>query len=288
MDFLISAILGLLQGLTEFLPVSSSGHLVVLERLIGFQIPVLTFHVFLHVGTALAVIAGMRRDFSDAAGGFRSIGADLAGRISAAAGKGGSEVHGQVHKSSQRKLAYLILAAAVPMAAAGALLTGAAAAVSASALLTGAGFLVSGILLLVTDMVKPGSDTVRDMTMPLAAAVGAAWGISVLPGISGLAFSVSICIFAGMSRKSAIRFSYLVFVPSVAAALIKCLADGIGNGVFTGRTVLCCLIGTAASALSARAVFNTFLALLKKRKLSSFAYYCFVIGIFAVLVSYIT
>ena len=285
MNFLFSAILGLLQGLAEFYPVSSSGHLVVLERLIGFQIPIVTFHVFLHMGSALALVSVMRRDFEGAGEGCLLLAGELKREILVLSGRGQPQMR-QVVRTVNRKTAVLILVSSAVSVPAGLALSFPAETMSASALLTGAGFFLTGILLLVTGMVKTGNNTVRDMHPWQAAVIGLMQGIAVLPGISRMALTVSMGLFFGFSRKAAVRFSCFIFVPVSAAAFVRCLIQGIGNGIFTGEVILSCIIGTAVSALTGVFVLNRALSAVRRGKLSSFAYYCFIAGMISVLVSY--
>ena len=284
MDYLLAVILGMVQGLTEFFPVSSSGHLVILERLIGFQIPVVTFHVFLHMGSALVVLSVMHRDFSGIFSELKQMAGGLKGGASAMIGKEKTFPGRGVLRTDQRRLIYLILYAMIPSVIAGTAFAGAADYMSVSPFLTGAGFMITGILLLVTEMVNSSDETIRDMHPSWAVLTGLVQGIAVLPGISRAAATLSMGIFCGLSRKSALRFSYMIFVPVTFAAFIRCLAEGIGSGVFTGRVVLICLIGMAASAASGALVMNRFLSIVRKGRLSSFAYYCFTAGLIAITI----
>ena len=287
MDFLIAAILGFVQGVTEFMPVSSAGHLVILERLTGFQIPVLTFHVFLHAGTMLAIISVMRKEFTAVIQELASSGGDMAA-FAGSIVKGGDGSAGLASmKIDARKPSGLILAAALPSLLIGFLLYPAVSYCAQSALVTGAFFFVTGILLLVTDRVKTTGDTIKDLQIGDAALIGVAQGLSVFPGFSRAAATISSGVFAGLGRRSAIRFSYMISVPVTAGALVMCVVYGIRDGIFTGRVLMLCLTGTGVSALTGAFCIRRFLNSLRKRKLRDVACYCFVMGFAAVLISYV-
>ncbi len=287
MDFLIAAILGVIQGLTKFLPVSSSGCLVILERLTGFQPPVPAFHVFLHAGTAIAVCLVMSRDIAGAAGDAAAMASDLAGELNQSLKSGGSlPLRSRIICTDSRKRSSMLITAALSACLTGVLLSGPVAYTSRSALFSGAGMLVTGILLLVTDMVRPQEKSPSDLGAGSAVVIGAALGIAALPGISGTALVICACILAGMSRKFSVRFSCLLSVPVTAAALVYSTAAALRQGQLSLPMLGCCLLGMAASCIVGRFMIRICLVRLKRGKFSSYAYFCFAAGFAAVLLSF--
>ena len=287
MEILIAVILGAVQGFTEFLPVSSCGHLVILERLTGINVPVLTFHVFLHAGTLLAVILAMRSDLARLLKETRTLLSGVSrrtGRMVHPGGAGAERV--RLARTNYQRMALLIIAASVPTALLGFILRPLAEAASISRLYTGIGFLTTGILLLVTDMVSPGSEVPRDVPLSRGILIGVFQGLSVLPGFSRAAFTISTGIFSGFSKKTAIRFSYLLSVPAVLGALLIEIIFGLSGGTLTAGALLFCLAGMAAAAVTGFFAITRCLRLLRRHRLSSFAYYCFFIGALSVLIHY--
>ncbi len=287
-DFLIAAILGIVQGLTEFLPVSSSGHLVILERLTGSQLPALTFHVFLHAGTTLAVILAMREELLLIVRETADMGRDFAG-VTASAVRPGGETggRGRSPRSGARREAAVVLIITAVSGVMGALLIPAAAAASGSVLFSGIGLMMTGILLLVTDMVKMGGEiSPHEITSGRAVLIGAAQGISILPGISRSAFTVCTGIFSGIGRKNAVTFSYLISVPVTLGMLVYVIASGIPGGVLTLPVLGCCLVGTSVSAVVGSFMIRRCLVWFRRCRWGTFARYCFIAGFAAVLISF--
>lgn len=288
MNFIIAAILGLVQGLTEFIPVSSGGHLVILERLTGYQIPALTFHVFLHAGTMIAVCLCLQKDMADLLRELAVISGDVTDAFRSAAHSGsGAQFRSRIVRTNQKKLAVMVLMVTVPSLIIGFLLSSPVRYAYESPMLTAVGFFLTGILLLVTDMVKPGEELPGDLHAGTGALIGAAQGIASFPGISRNAVVLCSGICVGFGRRAALRFSYIVSVPVSLAALIYGVADGVKNGVFSGEVIGCCLTGMAVSAVVGSFTLKRCLVYMRKGKLSPFACYSFVAGLVAVLVSYV-
>ena len=289
MDFFLAILLGVLQGLLEFLPVSSSGHLVILERLSSYGIPALTFHVFLHAGTMAAIIITLRHDAAKiAAESFRR-NSGLFSALGSILNRGGEKrpaSYQKTAKTNYSRLSSMIGTAMIPTAAVGLILRRSAVQASGSLFFSGIGFLVTGIFLLVTDKVAPGSTVPRDVPLQFAWLFGLINGIAVLPGVSSTAVILCAGIFAGFNRKTAIRFTFLLSVPTVAAALLLELAAGIRGGIFTPHVLGCCLLGMLAAAVSGTLAMNTFVRLLRRSRFIHFAYYCFAAGTAAVMIGY--
>ena len=186
MDWLHVVILGVLQGITEFLPVSSSGHLVVVEALLG-QEPQLSLNIILHAGTLLAILVFYRREV------WRLVGDD-------------------------RCVVILLVVATVPAAVAGLVVKRYFQQWTESPLLAGVAFIVTGILLLMTLRRQPGQMRYEALGYRAALLIGLIQAVAVLPGISRSGVTIVAGLALGLRRESAAAFSFLLAIPIIAGA----------------------------------------------------------------------
>jgi undecaprenyl-diphosphatase len=208
MTFLQAFLLGLVQGLGEFLPISSSAHLIILPWLAHFPDPGLSFDVALHFGTLIAVVAYFWRDWFEIAQGSYQYLAKPAERT--------AENHDSFYL-----LLYLI-AATIPAAIAGKLLEHWAETTLRNPLLIAFDMVAMGILLLVADRSDKNSRTLRDITLATAIAIGVAQVFALFPGVSRSGVTITMALFLGFNRPSAARFSFLLSTPIIfGACLLK-------------------------------------------------------------------
>jgi undecaprenyl-diphosphatase len=285
MNFWKAVFLGVLQGLTEFFPVSSSGHLAIFEQLFGLSMNGgLLFDVLLHAGTLAAVIAVLRRDilrlimetvriFRDLFFNLRELFRFLKTQKEPA--------YRRIITSNYRKLAVMIAVATLPTAVLGALLEKIASEASMKLIYPGMGFLITGILLLVVDNVKTDSRVPKDVPYWQAFLVGLSQGIAVFPGISRSGATICSGLLCGLSRKLAVRFSFLLSVPAVIGAVIYELALSGSDGSFTWSIFGYGLMGAVMAGAVGFFCVRKMLVLVEKRKLRYFAFYCFAIGVVA-------
>ncbi|OUN01484.1 MAG: hypothetical protein BAA04_09980 [Firmicutes bacterium ZCTH02-B6] len=250
-------VLGVLQGLTEFLPVSSSGHLVIARHLLGISAEALTFDVFVHFGSLLAVALFFREEIMQMIAGvlgLRRPGADAG-----------------------RRLFWLLVIASIPVAAVGLLLRDAIERAFASVLVPALMLFVTGALLLFADRVG----SLRQNTRPglvHAVAMGLGQACAVLPGLSRSGTTMSAGLLAGLTRHAAARFAFLMSIPAILGAtaleVISLWRDGTGFGDVAGPVFL----GTLASAVSSYLAIAMLLRFLQRGRLAPFAVYTWVIG----------
>lgn len=290
MDFVTAFVLGVIQGVLEFLPVSSSGHLVILERLLGFNnTPVLPFHIFLHIGSVIAVLYTLRRDEIRLVSETGKMLLDCLRNMKEflrSLRLGEDPDYVKVVRTNYRKLVVTLLEVSLPTALIGLLLRDAAVAASGSAMYTGIGLLLTGVVLLVASMLRPGNEMPRDIPGWKMLLIGTAQGISVLPGISRLGLTVSGGILCGLSKATAIRISFLMLVPAAVGALAGELFTGIPSGILSGDTVLICIIGMAASAAAGIFTMKRAVRFFRVRSMRGFAAYCFCAGTAAVFLGF--
>jgi|SRR6478672_2854246 len=222
MDQLIQAIvLGIVQGLTEFLPVSSSGHLIVVPYLLGWHDPFidsLAFSVMLHIATLLALLVYFRNDW------LRLIPAGLAAIRDRS-----------LRDDPDRRLAWLLVVATIPAVIAGVLLNDPIENAFREARLVAVTLVIGAAILFLADRLGSKSRQIESISFPLALAIGAAQALALVPGVSRSGISISAGLFAGLDRGSAARFAFLMATPITAGAglweLRKVLAGEAGVDV---------------------------------------------------------
>ena len=271
MDTLFQAlIMGIVQGLTEFLPISSSGHLIVVPFLLGWDDPFITslaFSVMLHAGTLLALLVYFRADW------LRLVPAGLA------------TIRDRSFRADpDRRLAWLLVAATIPAAVAGYLLNDLAETTFRGIGLVAVTLVVGAGILWLADRWGARTKSVEDVTFPLAVGFGAAQALALVPGISRSGISISAARFAGLDREAAARFSFLMAMPITAGAIIfevrKVAAGGAGVTVSLGPLV----VGLIAAFVSGTLAISFLLRYLRTRSLNVFVVYRLLVAAIVVVV----
>lgn len=284
MIFIKALILGVVQGITEFLPVSSSGHLAVFRQLLGFQADnSLSFDIWLHAGSLLAVVLTFRKEIGKSltAGGrmLRDTGVNTASFLKSAGTHSGP--YRKILTGNYRYMNAMLLIACVPTAILGILLRGVAAAAAKTLLIPGMGMFITAVVLIVVDKVENKTAVPREVSPVKALIIGTAQGIAVIPGISRLGMTLTTSLLCGMNRRSALRFSCFLSIPAIIGSLIcESLMTG-GTAGLTGEMILAGLIGMTAAAVTGYAVIRRMLQLIGRIRLSHFAVYSFVMGMIA-------
>jgi undecaprenyl-diphosphatase len=271
MTLIKAALLGIIQGITEFLPISSSGHLVLVQHLLGLREAELSFDVSVHVGTLAAVILYFRQDILAILGG-------LARSLRSSAGRPEDRTYA--------RLAGLIVLGSIPTAAIGLALHGVADRLFASPLITGAMLLLTGALLFATRPKRhPRNDAGRPLealTIKDALVIGLVQGLAVMPGISRSGSTIAVGILTGIRHETAARFSFLLSIPAVAGAALLVLKDALGQG---GVHLPTCLLGGLTAMVVGYAALALLVFLVQKGRLYLFAPYCWVVGCIAIAAS---
>lgn len=259
MDLISSAILGVVQGLTEFLPVSSSGHLVIGQQLLGFKEPDLLFDVSVHVGTLLAVVWVFAEDIWDMARG-------------ALPGKAGSQ--------DGRRLLILVIAGSIPTAIMGLLLKDAFERLFASPKAVGIALLITGCLLMATRLAPAAKVGLAKMKVWRALVIGVAQGVAITPGISRSGSTICTALLLGVDRELAARFSFVLSLPAILGALFLELHHAPAKAA---AAPLPLLVGGATAAISGYVALKLLLKIVKAGRMHLFAYYCWPLGLAVLL-----
>ncbi|MGD8241197.1 MAG: undecaprenyl-diphosphate phosphatase [Desulfobacterales bacterium] len=276
-------ILGIVQGLTEFLPISSSGHLVIGQYLLGLAHADLAFEVSVHVGTLVAVVIFFRRDIAailTAIPRYRSACRPSAFRTLLAPGSPDAEV----------RLALLVILGSIPTAIIGLILKHFEKILFASPLITGIMLLVTGSVLYLTRRPQMAARAHPDSTRPLSAIgvrdcllIGLVQGLAVIPGISRSGTTIAAGLFAGINPQAAARFSFLLSIPAVAGAALLVLMEAFAQGRID---VAVCLAGGLTALLVGYAALAILVYLINRGKLHAFAPYCWIVGIAVILMGW--
>lgn len=259
MAWLTAVLFGILQGLTEFLPVSSSGHLV-LARVLApdLQTPGILFEVVLHVGTLAAVLLFFRREVVDMC---RSL---LPGG-----------------RPESRRLAFYIVAASIPTAIVGLSLKDFIEGLFQSARATAVCLLITGLLLLLSDLFSKPKVNAHNMGWWRAFGVGLWQSVALAPGISRSGATISGGRLLGIAGEDAARFSFLISIPAVFGATLLEFrhVEGVRPDILAF-----CAVGAAASFVTGLFALKLLLLVVRKSKLKWFAAYCWAVGLSALFI----
>jgi undecaprenyl-diphosphatase len=264
MPLLLSALLlGLLQGLTEFLPISSSGHLVVAQSLLpGFSQPGALFDAALHVGTLAAVCVYFRQDLWDM----------LRASLS----------RDPIHADS-RRLLWLLIVGSIPTAIIGLSFRHHFERMFHDASGVSIWFLVTGTLLFLSDRITRQGRKLTEMRILDALVIGVAQGLAIIPAVSRSGATIAAGVFLGLERSLLVRYSFLLSIPAVAGAFI--LQLGSHWQEIPQLDLFAYGAGTLAAATVGYWSISVLLAMTQSRRLSPFAYYCWAMGVFAFVLS---
>ena len=258
MSILEAIILGIIQGLTEFLPVSSSGHLELAKVILGdnsMPEESMLMTVILHAATALSTIVVFRKDIADIFKGLF-----------------------QFKNNDEFKFSLNIVLSMIPAAAVGVLLDEEIEAFfGGKILLVGTMLLVTAILLIFADKAK---NTDKKVGIKEAVIIGISQAIAILPGISRSGATISTSVLLGIDREKAARFSFLMVVPLILGKMAKDVLDGAFDVI--GGSMLNYGAGFIAAFLTGILACTWMIKLVKKSKLKYFAYYCLVVGSVAI------
>ena len=268
MTYLTAFLLGLIQGVAEFLPISSSGHLAIAQNLLGLEsassVPEF-FDVLLHLGTLIAVFAAYWKDICEmVVEFFRGIG-DLAHRSTP------SPV------PPARRLILLIIVGTLPLFAV-LPVRKAVQGLGDNMVFVGAALIVTGFLLFLCDRVRKGRKTERSATWLDALLVGVGQAVATLPGVSRSGMTITAGCFVGYERRFAVRFSFLLSIPAVLGANILSIGDAVKAGI-NGAELPMYLVGVVTAAVVGYLCIRLLKYVADKGRFGAFAYYCWAVGI---------
>lgn len=262
MNIIEAIILGIVQGLTEFIPVSSSGHLVVLHDLFGAPKGELIFDVALHIGTLMALVIYFYQDILKLGRGvFR-------------------------REKTEIWLVKMLVLATVPAAVAGFYLQSAAETTFRSSRIVAVNLMVFGLVMLLAERYAKRFKkraSVENITPQQSLIMGMAQAFAIIPGVSRSGSTITSGLFAGLDRVAATRFSFLLAIPITFGAILKVMSGGAMASHLDGQASIFA-VGILAAFISGIFAIRFLLAYLAKHSLAAFAYYRIALGLLIILV----
>lgn len=271
MSVLDALILGLVQGLTEFLPVSSSGHLVLGQEVLGvLHGENITFEIFVHFGTLFSILAIFWRDVWQIFGAL------------CAAIRRPKSVSTLIRENEHFKLAVLILFGSLPAGVVGVSFKPYVERAFADVNLVGVMLMITGLVLFLTRLSKPKPD--KKVGWGSAFVIGCAQAFAIMPGISRSGMTISAGLFSGVDREQAARFSFLLALPAIfGATLLEALE--ITAEPLNTEFIFALIVGSVAAFVAGYAAIKTIFVVLKRDRFSYFSLYCLTVGIIVVVLS---
>lgn len=285
MNLLQAIFMGLIQGLTEFLPVSSSGHLAIFQQLFGIETDTgVLFEVLLHLGTLIAVCIVFWKD-------FKNLFVHGIGLVVDVCVNGWTFFMNKVKKENRkyrrlitnayRKFAALIIVTTIPTGIIGVVFSGLIEKASETLIVPGICLVLTAIILLLVDGRPNGRKKAKATGYKDAALIGVAQGVATLPGISRSGSTIAACLFLGLDRSFAVKYSFLASIPAIVGANILQLRH-IGDSAINGGLVFNYIIGMIVAGVVGFVCIKLMINVVKRAKYEYFAYYCAVIGVIAI------
>ena len=281
MTLLEAILLGILQGLTEFLPISSSGHLVLAQQFLGLKEPLVFFDVMLHVGTLAAVLVVYREAIGKLAiGGLSTFGNSQFWR----------EPRTTFNTSTELKFIWLILLGTIPTGVIAVLFKTELESFFDEVRVVSIMLILTGVILQLPRLRKqdvgaglPSPYTTEKLKTWHAPLIGIAQGCAITPGISRSGTTISLALFLGIPAKTAAEYSFLLSIPAILGAVVLKIRD-VGD-----TTISLYIVGAGmfASFIVGYIALRLLLVVLNRGKFSLFSYYCIALGLVSLLIALI-
>jgi len=261
-------LLGIVQGLTEFLPVSSSGHLVLGKKILGVasELPV-TFEVVVHLGTLAATLIVFWKPVWEI---LRFLGRVLTRRTT-----------GRLWADPSCRLLVLVVLGTIPAGAAGVLFNDQIEAMFSNALLVAVALCVTGAVLFSTRWSRARGEGIESVSVARGLIVGIAQAVAITPGISRSGSTIATGLLCGMDRETAARFSFVLSMPAIAGAAMLKARDIEAAGIQVGWWPLA--VGFVTSFIVGIVALVVLLAFVRRGRLHWFGYYCWLVGLAAIV-----
>nr|WP_305146565.1 undecaprenyl-diphosphate phosphatase [Anaerovorax odorimutans] len=270
--FIQAVILGLAQGLAEFLPISSSGHLALLQYFFDISAEnVLPFAVLLHLGTLISIFVVYWKDIVELVCELFACIKDIF------TGKGP-----RINANPTRRLGFMILVATIPTAIIGLAFNDLFAGLYLSLPAIGFGLLITGTILVIAEKMATGRKRVEQMKFRNAVLVGLMQGIAIWPGISRSGSTLFGGLVSGLNREFAVKFAFLISIPSILGSVIVEAPDAFSAGMSMGDLGPV-IVGVIVSAVSGFFAIKTMIRVVSNKKLTGFSIYTWALGALVLL-----
>lgn len=274
MTFFEAIILGLAQGLSEFLPISSSGHLALLQYFFGIEgESVLAFAVLLHLGTLISVFIVYRKDIWALLVELCMVFKDVF------TGKGL-----RINANPTRRLGFMIIVATIPTGLIGILFNDLFESMYSSLISIGTGLLFTGTILWLAERLGSGRNSVEEMKFGHAFFVGVMQGVAICPGVSRSGSTLVGGLFSGLNREFGVKFAFLISIPSILGSVILEAPAAFEQGADMAL-VLPILTGVIVSAVSGLIAIKAMIKFVTGKKLWYFSVYTWIVGAAVILYS---
>ncbi len=287
MSILEAIFLGIIQGIAEFLPISSSGHLAIFQKVFGMKEAGMSFDVFLHLGTLLAVFAVYWKDIlrliADGVGIIVDSVYNAFTYINCKRTKD-TPVYRRVINSAYRKFALLVIVSTIPTAVIGFVGEELVEQASDTLIVPGICLLITAILLFIADNVPDGSKTPKKTSYLNALFIGVCQGISTLPGLSRSGTTITAGLLSGLRRDFAVKYSFIMSIPAILGAAILKIPKMKADLVSTSAA--CYVSGIIVSAVVGYICIKTMLVVVRNKNFKYFSAYCLVVGFIAIIASF--
>ncbi len=277
MSYFMAIFLGLVQGIAEFLPISSSGHLSLLQHFFGVQNVEndhLFFSVLLHLGTLISVCIVYRKDVVDMIREFcLGVGALFLPKLR------------EKNPPPARRLVLMVILGTLPLLVI-LPIKGVVEALYTNTVFIGFALIVTGFVLYLSDQLATGRKTIRNMTVKDALLIGCGQAVAVVPGLSRSGATIASGMTCGLERNFAVRFSFLLSLPAILGANILSLSDAVKAGIDVSMLPKY-IIGTVVAAVAGYFAIRLVKELAQKGKFGGFAWYCWGVGILAIVATFV-
>lgn len=281
MSLLQAIIMGIIQGATEFLPVSSSGHLALFKILFHVNTDTgLMFDVMLHLGTLIAIFAVYYKDIIrmvvEAFKIIRDVFINIVRFFRNKFGKEENE-YLKIVTNGYRKFVLLVIVSTIPTGIIGLVASDFVEMASEILLIPGICLIITSILLFISDRIQSGNKGPKNVSYTNGFIIGICQGIATLPGLSRSGTTIAACLISGFDRRFAVKYSFIMSIPAVLGAAILELKD-FSTAAISGTEILYYVIGMAVAAVVGYICIKTMLVIVRNKKFTIFSIYCLIIG----------
>ena len=283
-------IMGLVQGLAEFLPISSSGHLALFRHILNLDLDGgILFDIMLHFGTLVAIFIAFWKDIKKLIVEGLLIVKDFfvnIGIFFTHLGKKSDKPYVKMINTAYRKFVMMVIVSTIPTGIIGLLLNDEVERAMGTIIFPGIGLIMTSLLLMLADNAKAGTKRPNQISYGEAFVVGCSQGIATFPGLSRSGTTITACLLCGYDKNFAVKYSFIMSIPAVLGATILEFKDiatlNIEPSLF-GQYI----IGTIVAAVVGYICIKTMLVVVRGKKYKYFAYYCFIVGLVAVVWNFV-
>lgn len=291
MSLIQAIILGIIQGMAEFLPISSSGHLAIAKKLFGLSDVGLTFDLMLHFGTLVAVFVVYWNDIwqliKEGVMIIRDVFINIA-RFFKKSGKNENTKYIKIISTPYRKFVMLIIVSTIPTGIIGLIFKKIFNLDNPSLLVVGLSLLITACLLYLADEIPAGKKNEKSAGFKDAVIVGISQGIATLPGLSRSGTTIAVEMFCRFEKSFAVKYTFIMSIPAILGANILDVGEmfAASGGLASGE-IFNYIAGTVVAGIVGYICIKTMLVIVRKKKFKYFSYYCTIVGLIAIIAHFV-